>query len=200
MEQQKQLSAKIFLCFLLTTFLFDISQGQTSENIKLLKQKIQSADSVVIISHEVTAEYGFTPELPDWDKKDTSMNLKKWYELHPPQPPYLKFLEQGKINRKIIIESKTLTSDDQVNLSNILLRQVLIQKINRTTCDEPRHTIIIWKTNIQSYIDICFGCRRIHTSKDINFSESYLDDKKWNDLESFFKTNGLAKLFDNKEK
>ena len=179
------------LCIVLTTLFYSISYGQTNENIKSLQQKIQSADSVVLISHEVTAEYG-VKIVPDWDKRDTSMNLKKWYKLHP---PLLKFLDKGKLNRKIIKETLALTNTNKTNLSNILLRQVLLKTFNPTKCDEPRHSIIIYKNNQQSYIDICFGCRRIHTSKDIDFSEFYMDDKKWTELEEFFKVNGLTKLF-----
>ncbi len=195
MLHQRKLISNFLLCFVLTVLLFSTSHGQTNQNIKSLQQKIQSADSVVLISHEVTAEYGIKI-VPDWDKRDTSMNLKKWNKLHP---PLLKYSDKGKLNRKIIKESLALTNGNKTNLSNILLRQVLLKSFNPTTCDEPRHSIIIYKSNKQSYIDICFGCRRIHTSKDINFSEFYMDEKKWADLEDFFKTNGLTKLFVERE-
>lgn len=195
MRQQTKYSTNIILCFVLTFLLYSTSHGQTRENIKLLKQKIQSADSVVLISHEVTLEYGVRI-VPDWDKRDTSMNLQKWSKLHP---PLLKYLDKGKLNRKIIKESLSLTDSIKIKLSNILFRQVLLKKFNPTTCDEPRHSIIIYKNNKESYIDICFGCRRIHTSKDIDFSEFYMDEKKWTELEDFFKTNGLTKLFVERE-
>lgn len=180
------------LCIVLTFLLPSPSHAQTNENIRFIKQKIQSADSVVLISHEVTAEYGINI-VPDWDKGDTSMNFKKWHKQHP---PLLKFLDKGKLNRQIIRESLALITTNKTDLSNILLRQVIIKDVNSTKCDEPRHSIIIYRNAKQSYIDICFGCRRIHTSNDIDFSEFYMDEKKWTDLENFFKTNGLTKLFE----
>ena len=191
MEKQIYLIRRLFLCFLLSTLLANISYGQTNENIKLLRQKIKTADSIIIISHEVTAEYG-ARMAPDWDIRDTSMNLKKWYKLHPLP---LKFFERGKLNKKIIVESLLLVDSNKNVLSKILLRQVLIKSLTYAKCDEPRHTIIIYKNSKQTFIDICFGCRRTHTSKDIDFSEFYLDEQKWNDLENFFKANGLTKLF-----
>ena len=190
MQQQTKFLLQYMLCLILTIVFCYGSLGQTIENIKLLRQKIQFADSVVLISHEVTAEYGSNAP-PDWDKRDTSMDLNKWNKLHP---PLLKYLEKGKLNRKIINESLVLIDNNKINLSNILLRQVLIKSMNYTKCDQPRHSIIIYNGNKESFIDICFACKRIHTSKDIDFSEFYMDEKKWNELGFFFKTNGLTKL------
>jgi len=195
MVEQTKYVNNIILCFALTLLFYSAAQGQTRENIKQFKHKIQSADSVVLISHEVTLEYGFRIA-PDWDKSDTSMNLQKWNKLNP---PLLKYLDKGKLNRNIIVESLSLTDSIKIKLSNILLRQVLLKKFNPTKCDEPRHSIIIYKNNKESYIDICFSCRRIHTSKDIDFSEFYMDEKKWADLVDFFKANGLTKLFIERE-
>ena len=193
--QRSKLVPVFALYFVLTIIFCSATHGQTKENIKLLKQKIQSADTVLLISHEVTAEYGVKIQ-PDWDIRDTSMNLKKWYKENP---PLLKFFDKGKLNRKIIIENQLLVDSNKNELSKILLRGVQKKSLTYAKCDEPRHTIIIYKNNKQSFIDICFGCRRIHTSKDIDFSEFYMDEKKWTDLENFFKTNGLTKLFVERE-
>jgi hypothetical protein len=62
-------------------------------------------------------------------------------------------------------------------------------------CDMPRHSIIIYKNDKQSYIDICFGCKRINTSNDIDFSVIDMDDEKWEDLQKFFMANGIKKLY-----
>jgi hypothetical protein len=191
MLYETKLISNFTLCFVLIVVLYSTTHGQTNEHIKSLQQKIQLADSVVLISHELTAEYGIKI-VPYWDKRDVSMNLKKWNKLHP---PLLKYLYKGKLNRKIIKESLALTTSNKISLSNILFRQVLLKSFNPSNCDEPRHSIMIYKDNKESYIDICFGCRRINTSKDIDFSEFYIDEKKWNDLEDFFKINGLTKLF-----
>ena len=177
---------QLLVCLLgLTT-----AQAQMLKNITLLTQKIRSADSVQLISHELTTGYAITPEL---EIGDTSLNSKEWHKLHPPP---LKFLVNGKLNRNIIVESHFLSKTGKDSLIITLLRRVILKEISRTTCDEPRHTIIIYKNGKEVYIDICFGCRRIHTSKDIDFSESYMDDKKWEELEDFFKVSGLTKIFE----
>jgi hypothetical protein len=167
----------ILSCFLLTQIIFNVSKGQTTENINRLKQIIKSADSVVLISHQ--SEFVNPDEIAD--KTDTVKDYKIW--------------DNGKINRQVIIESQLLLDSDKINLSKILLRQVLKKRLQFAECDDPQHSIIIYKKNKQSYIDICFGCRRIHTSTDIEFSESYLDERKWQQLESFFKRKGLIKIF-----
>ena len=191
MQQVIKLSAQFILCLILTTLLYCTSRGQTQNDRSLLLQKIQSADSVVLISHQTTAEYG-GKIVPDWDIRNTSMSLSRWHELHPPLPSYL---IAGKLNRAIIKESLSLNESDRTNLSEILLRNVFLERITFLKCDEPRHSIIIYHGREESYIDICFGCKRIHTSKDIDFSEFYMDERKWTELKYFFKKSGLTKLF-----
>ncbi len=165
--------------------------AQSKDNITLLQHQILSADSVVIISHEVTAEFGATEQFYEID---TSMTLDMWKLLHP---PLLKYLENGNLNKAIVKESLKLTDSNKINLIRILLRPVILKKLTYLKCNEPRHSVIIYKGIQESYIDICFGCRRIHTSKDIDFAEFYFDDQKWLSLKGFFKTNGLTKLLNN---
>ena len=109
--------------------------------------------------------------------------------------PAPKYFIKGKLNGRIINEQVLLTDTAKLTLTKILVRQVLKKKWTPSTCDQPRHSIIVYKNNKQSYIDICFGCRRVHTSKDIDFSEFYMDEKKWEQLKNFFKNNGLTQVF-----
>jgi hypothetical protein len=145
----------------------DSSIGQTTENIKVLKQKFTAADFIVLISHTIAEEYA-PKEVPDWDVRDNSMNLEKWKALHPVA---LKFLINGKLNRQVIRESVSLNDSSKLRLSNILLRKVLLNHWTPANCDQPQHAIIFYKNNNELYIDICFSCHRIHSSKDIDFNE-----------------------------
>jgi hypothetical protein len=156
-----------------------------------LKSKISAADSVVLISHTITDEHA-PKVVPDWDVRDTSINLKKWEVLHPAAP---KFLVNGKLNKQIIIESASLNDSGKLNLSSILLRQVNLKHWAPAKCDIPQHSVILYKGNHQSFIDICFGCKRIHPSKDIAFDEINMDEKKWEALLAFFKSNGIKTAF-----
>ena len=191
----KHLLKRPFLLLFLILFVFGTTVAQTKNNTMSLKQKILLADSVVLISHEVTAEYSFG-EVPDWDIADTTMNLKKWKATHP-KP--LAFLEKGTFNRKIILESISLNDTNKAKLISVLLRPKKTKTLTLVKCDEPRHSILIYKKNKVSYIDICFTCMRIHTSKNIHLYLYNFDKRKWTELEQFFKTNGLTKLFEKNE-
>ena len=189
---QLRMKSYLSLCIVITMFFYSTLLGQNKVFDKLLKQNIISADSVIIFSHDVTAEY-YSEEAPDWNIKDTSMNLEKWKALHP-KPT--RFFENGKINRKIVKEYIVLNDSTKSNLISILYKPLQSNKIKIIKCDEPRHTIVIYNKNKESFLDICFTCLRIHTSKDIRFDEYNLDDIKWVELEQFFKTNGLTKFFE----
>ena len=88
-----------------------------------------------------------------------------------------------------------MTNNNKTKLLSILNRKPITDEFKTNNCDEPRHTIIIYQNLKESFIDICFGCKRIHTSKDLTFSESDLDEEKWNELELYFKQNSIIKLF-----
>ncbi|MFT3702138.1 MAG: hypothetical protein QM802_07200 [Agriterribacter sp.] len=147
-----------------------------------MKQKILSADSVLLISHELTLGYATAEENAIGD---TSM---------PPDPPAPEFFINGKLNRAIINEQALLTDTARLDFIKILLRPVNIEKYTPTKCDQPRHSIIFYKNDQQSYIDICFGCMHIHSSADINFFEHNMDQKKWEQLMNFFKRNGVGRV------
>jgi hypothetical protein len=175
-------------------FIFFIAlslNAQTINAINKVTQKILEADSVVLISHNLTR--GFGPIIkPDYEKGTNKINLKKWNQIHPPLPL---FLINGKVNRKIFVEKINLTDSSKNILTNILSRKKILREVKMMQCDMPRHTIIIYKNSKQSYIDICFGCRKIHTSTDIQFSEADMDDDKWENLQKFFVEEGIKKLY-----
>jgi hypothetical protein len=165
--------------------------GQKIYNTKLLKQTIEKADSVILISHNLTFENALKA-IPDWDKSDTSMNLEKWEKKKPSRD---NFIVNKKINRKIFQEYVLLDKVDKTTLSNILGRQVNLSKIEKSKCFEPRHTIILYTKDKESYIDICFTCLELQTSTDLLLDESNIDKRKWLELERFFKSKKITKFF-----
>ena len=185
------MTGKTLVCFFVAVFSLQISSGHLDQNRSMINHKIRTADSVVLISHALTVGYEVVKPPPH-----DSHEQKAWYKLNPLPPP---FFYRGKLNRKIIKESISLDDPNKIILAQILLRKAFIKNYTPTKCDEPRHSIIIYKNNEQSYIDICFGCHKIHTSNDIYFSELYMDEKKWEELKQFYKKNGLTKVLeDNK--
>jgi hypothetical protein len=181
---------KIFLSLSILLIALNL-HAQTINAINKVTQKILEADSVVLISHNLTR--GFGPIIkPDYEKGTKKVDLKTWNKLHPPLPL---FLINGKVNRKIFLEKSNLKDSGKNILIKILLRKKISREVKVMMCDMPRHSIIIYKNYKQSYIDICFGCMRIHTSIDIQFSETDMDDEKWEDLQKFFMVNGIKKLY-----
>ena len=166
-------------------FLFSLNaKGQTAENIKQLQQKLLSADSIVLISHVLTA--GFAPKIVrDIDARDTKKRTVQNEIQHP------QYLKNGKINSAIVKQRKVISKAEIAELSQIF-RVEVVKETNLYKCDMPHHSIIIYKKGVQSYIDICFACKRIHTSNDIALAEADLTDNKWEKLKSFFKKFGLT--------
>ena len=169
--------------FFLSFFPFLTTKGQLADNIRQLQQKILSADSIVLISHVLTVE--FAPKIvEDWDKTKKRPLVKKY-------APYPKYLKNEKINPAIIKQRKAISKSEMDELSEIFRLKKAIE-INQTKCDMPHHSIIIFKNNAQSFIDICFYCKHIHTSKDINLEEAEINDNKWEKLKAFFNKHGLT--------
>ncbi len=170
--------------FLFTLMLPFLAFGQTNYLSPLIS-KIKNADSIKVISHKITEEYS-TIEDTLIGKPNSNSQVDVAYPL----------LVNNKLNPKVVIESHTLSKVEKERLVEIFDRIVILTKV-MANCDQPQHSIFIYKKGVESYIDICFGCRRIHTSKDIHFSESNMDIKRWDDFLQFFKSMGLTQLFNN---
>ena len=169
-------SILFFSCLLFLT-----TNGQSSENIKQVQQKFLSADSVVLISHVLTKE--FAPKIVhDWDK------TKKWpIKKEVTHPTYLK---NEKINPAIIKQRKVVSKKEMTELSQIL-KYENAEEINQIKCNWPHHSILMYRKNKLSYIDLCFECRHINTSKDIHLTEGDFANAQWEKLKLFFKKKGL---------
>lgn len=177
---------KIIFHFLFSVLLISCN-AQKDNSPKTIKSKLQNADSIILISHLLTEEYAKT--VYDWDVRDTSMTLEKAKEASPAGH---KFIENGRINGAIILESSRVYNSKD-SLIRILTRPPKFEDINKISCDLPQHTIIIYRNGIQSYLDICFTCKKIHASADITFSEVDFDDDKWIQLKHFFQNSGITK-------
>jgi hypothetical protein len=161
--------------------LFVAAKGQSSENIKQAQQKILSADSIVLISHVLTVE--FAPKIAeDWDKTKKRQSQRKII--------YPTYLKNGKINPAIIKQRNVISKIEANELSQILMYEI-VEGTNQIKCNWPHHSILVYKKNKLSYLDICFDCKRINTSSDINLSESDFTENKWEKLKLFFKKIGL---------
>ncbi len=174
---------RVHLLILSFSFLFFVTtKGQSSEKIKQVQQKILSADSIVLISHVLTVE--FAPKIVrDWDKtkKEPIKKLSAY-------PTYLK---KGKINPAIIKQRKILSRTETAELSQFFKYEI-VEEINQIKCNLPHHSILVYKKNILSYIDLCLDCKHVNTSKDIVLTDGEFTDNKWEKLKLFFKKQGLT--------
>lgn len=182
----KKKNSNLFLTCLLV--LLTLASCQSIESRDPLAEMIATADSVVLISHVLTAEHSPKPLL-DYKIGDTvtQKEAKKYETLEAPT-----LLIDGKINEAIIVERKSLESNSKKELTAILISKTIDKEYNKRQCDMPHHTIVIYTNNTQSYIDICFACLTVHTSKDIKFSVMNMSLQQWRGLIEFFKTQGFT--------
>jgi len=161
--------------FKLISFLFIIVSLQASgqKSLDFLKTQILTADSVIIVSHEATAGISLVDE-------------KTGKEL-----PLPKLLVNGRLNETIIHEKKVLKDTAIQRLSSIITRPFQDSVIERGMCFIPHHAIVIFKKRKASFVDICFGCRGIETSKDIKMTSLDIDNRKWEELRDFFIQHGM---------
>ncbi len=144
-------------------------KAQTVDNT--VKMMIQSADSVWIISHEVTGVYMK-------DKQDHSKEVK--------------IVEQGILRRDLIKESVLLNTTDRKLLAAILVRPSMDYRIEMAKCFFSNHAIVWKKVRKLSYIDVSFSCQRLRESEDVeNYLHSF-NNRKWKDLKEFFKQKGVT--------
>lgn len=127
-----------------------------------LSEKIRSSDTILLVSHS----------------GNTFDTVKG--EIFPA------LLVNNKINQKIIHELKTLTNNSIDTLVKILSMPTNEADYEMSHCCDPHHTIFIIKDGQISYIDLCFHCFCLSTSKDLELIKGY-DEPKWIALLSFFR-------------
>lgn len=133
-----------------------------------LKEKFLNADSVFVISYE--------------SKGDSIQGLE--YLLK--EEDFYNFLLKIKQGLNISQRAKLigmLTSGKRIS-----------GRKSTSGYFKPRNAILIYKNASLSYIDICFSCQRINTTKDIDFDDFDIKADKWKALKQFFRN---QKLIDN---
>jgi hypothetical protein len=161
-----------YIFFFILLFFSVIVSGQNS--FSNLRNKILLADSVLLISH-------------------ASTSLKPRSEMSPTQ---YRLILNGKVNQKIIIERKIVKGKSLQYLSKLIGSPFKDKTLEKGHCFNPRNTIFIYKAKRISFIDICFECREIESSKDIKIPENDFDNLIWEKLEYFFKEQGFVYGFD----
>ena len=160
-----------FTCSLVLAFLINLISINAQNGYDSLQSKLLNADSVLIVSHKATAGEAMIDE-----------NEK----IHPPA----KLIVKNKLNQAIVHEKLKITHPALQNLIEILIRPFEDSVIEMGNCYIPHHTIVIYKNEKISSIEICFSCMRYYASKDLQFNENF-DKRKWNELNTFFKKQGL---------
>lgn len=146
---------------------FSAASGQKS--LANLKNKISNADSIILVSHELTAGIAI---LDTVSKKEI---------------PLPKLVIGSRRNEKIIHEAVALNVAEKAKLIKIITRPFKDSIITRAGCFLPHHAILIYCGIKLSFIDVCFGCRGIKASKDLKITSDDFDDRKWIELFAFFK-------------
>ena len=158
---------------ILTTVILGISFSTCSqENSNWLCKKLRLADSVLLVSHELTAGIAIID-----DRTGKSIPLPK-------------LMISGKPNYKIFKERQIIKDTSLVTLTKILGRPFQGHTIEVSMCFMPHHAILIFHNGKTSYFDICFSCRQFITSKDLEKISAF-DNQKWAELEDFFLTQGF---------
>ena len=159
-----------------------------NERYKNLASLILTADSVVIISHEIPKEY--RPKITiDTDLSGATSKQKPKIESEKG----LHYYDKGIINRKLTVEHLLLNDKNKRELAVILTTQPT-QISNHYQCDEPRHSVLIYKYNMEFYLLLCFTCQRTHSSPRLWISDSDFDNSKWQRLEMFLQKNNLTTM------
>jgi hypothetical protein len=155
----------IFLAF---CPLYAISQGYNH----FIKSKLLQADSVIIVSHQITA------------------GVKIINDSTAEEIPLPELIIHGKPNETIIKERQVINGKYLDTLINILDRPFLDKTITTSKCFMPHHAIFIHKNGKTSFFEICFSCNGFETSTDLNSVYAF-DTRKWTELFNFFKNRGL---------
>jgi hypothetical protein len=150
---------KFFLCLFIV---FSLS-ASAQDSVSNVRSILTEADSVIIVKHETLLVMG---------KPGRASTTKE-------------IVINGKPNYSIILQSHKLDPKSIDSLAFILTKNP-DGDIVTMNCFESHHTVYIFKKEILSYLDICFGCHRFSRSKDIKTGDHKLTNETWAELESFF--------------
>ena len=134
----------------------------SSERIEKLKLKLADSDSIILVSYD---------------------DVNNSNEISP-------ILDNGKLNLSSVHEKKVI---DHKSLNKLLdiLSAPFKQAEDAASCFMPHHAIILVRRNVYSSVEICFQCRQIRTSPDVELTNYDLDRNKWRQLKLYFKKAGF---------
>lgn len=162
-------------------FLLQSINGFGQTDMVAASRLINSADSVILISHVSIEEHH--------DKRD--IVYQSGDSAKPVELPSF-FVGTG-INPIIIVQRQHLSKQDILTLSSIIQKPVKKTRFgSMPLCFEPHHAMLIYKKGHLSYIDFCFDCSQLKTSSDIKLNNMDFRDGKWKDMKSFFVKHGLT--------
>lgn len=154
------------LLTIISFFILSLPLTAFAQKDTWLRTKLKNADSVLLVSHEATAGIAIVDSTGK----------------HIPLP---KLLVGGKPNYSIIKEQRVLSAAKLDTFIKIFARPFQSRTIEMAKCFIPHHAIFIIKNGRTSYVDICFGCQRFETSKDMEELYAF-DNRKWTELYDFF--------------
>jgi len=157
---------------IISLFILTLPQAAFSQKDTWLRTKLKNADTVLLVSHEVTEGIVL---------KDSAGGCI----------PLPKLLVGGKPNYSIIKEKRVLSGTQLDTFIKIFARPFQSRTIEMAKCYMPHHAIFIIKDGKTSYVDICFGCQRFETSKDMEQLYAF-DNRKWRELEECFVNLGFT--------
>jgi hypothetical protein len=158
---------KALVTLLITSF--SVVYAAHAQTYEWLKPKLATADTIVLASHE---DFGSVD-----DGTDNPVSVPSW-------------VVNGHPNYKALRKHKTLTLARRVELSRILLRPFADKETLTMHCCEPHSLLFIIRNGHTSYLDICFGCRCLRSSKDLARLYAF-DNRKWAELRQLFTRLGL---------
>jgi hypothetical protein len=154
------------LLTIISIFILALPLTSFAQKDTWLRAKLKNADTVLLVSHEVTAGIAIVDSTGK----------------HIPLP---KLLIGGKPNYSMIKEQQVLSGAQLDTFIKIFARPFQSRTIEMAKCFMPHHAVFIIKNGKTSYVDICFSCQRFDTSKDMQQLYAF-DNRKWTELYDFF--------------
>jgi hypothetical protein len=136
----------------------------------IFEQKLSGVDSVILISHLTN--------------QATSDDSGKYI-------PAIPLVKNNKLNTKLIKEQYRLNEIEIDSLLKIFTKGNNGILDTPYVCFSPHQAVLIYKNSTCSYVDICFFCKGMVTSDDINLPES-MSESSWDRLKHFFYSRGLT--------
>jgi hypothetical protein len=160
----------IIRLFIIIFFLFSVIDKAKCQKLDAIYAIKQGADSVWIVSHEVTGV------VIRKENGESEMRL---------------LFKNEKLDSSLLKETHLLNKTGRIQLATLLKKPNTLRQIEMATCFMPQHAIILKKEEKFYCIEVCFSCQKIEVSNGLRDNIPALDNKKWAELRRYFKQKGL---------